>query len=233
MRMLLKPWSELPDFMRNNEVKQYYDNISKKRFSLITKRIFDILMSFVLIILISPILLVLSIWIKIDSDGPVFYRQERVTQYGKTFRIYKFRTMVANADQTGAAVTKKNDSRITKVGSRIRKNRLDELPQLFNVLLGDMSFVGARPEVRKYVNEYTDEMSATLLLPAGITSLASIKFKNEDAILEELISDMKLDQAYLENILPSKMIYNFEYLYRFSIMFDFHLCISTILHVWK
>lgn len=229
MWMLLKAWDELPDFMRNNEVKRYYDNISKKRFSLIAKRIFDIVMSLILIILISPILLVLSIWIKLDSNGPVFYRQERVTQYGKTFRIYKFRTMVVNADQTGAAVTIKNDTRITKVGTRIRKSRLDELPQLFNVITGDMSFVGARPEVRKYVNEYTDEMKATLLLPAGITSLASIKFKNEDDIIDKYANDNYcIDDIYIDKILPKKMKYNLNYLNDLTLSNDIKICIQTI-----
>lgn len=229
MRMLLKPWNELPDFMKNDEVKLYYDNISKKRFSLISKRIFDIIMSSVLIILVSPILLVLSIWIKIDSNGPVFYRQERVTQYGKTFQIYKFRSMIVNADQTGASVTIKNDSRITKVGNRIRKSRLDELPQLFNVLIGDMSFVGARPEVRKYVNEYTEEMNATLLLPAGITSLASIKFKNEDDIINSFLKKgQTIDEIYLKGVLPKKMSYNLDYLYNFGLLHDFWLCLQTV-----
>ena len=160
--MLLRKWKDIPEFMKNEEVRKYYDILNKKRFSLILKRFFDIVMSMILLLILSPIFLVLAIWIKIDSQGPVFYRQERVTQYGKIFRIFKFRTMISNADQIGALVTTQNDTRITKVGEKIRKCRLDEIPQLINILIGDMSFVGTRPEVRKYVDAYTDEMKATL-----------------------------------------------------------------------
>lgn len=141
-------------------------------------------MSLIMIIITSPLLILLSIWIKLDSKGPVFYRQARITQYGEIFHIYKFRTMIVNADKLGTLVTTKNDVRITKVGNKIRKCRLDEIPQLFNVLRGEMSFVGTRPEVKRYVDSYTDEMKATLLLPAGITSVASVKFKNEEDVIE-------------------------------------------------
>ena len=166
--MLLRKWEDIPEFMRNEEVKKYYDILDKKRFNLMLKRFFDIVISVLLFIILSPVFLVLAIWIKTDSSGPIFYRQERVTQYGRTFRIYKFRTMVSNADQIGSLVTTQYDSRITKVGEKIRKCRLDEIPQLINILTGDMSFVGTRPEVQKYVDAYTDEMKATLLLPAGV-----------------------------------------------------------------
>ena len=181
--MLLRKWKDIPEFMKNEEVRKYYDILNKKRFSLILKRFFDIVMSMILLLILSPIFLVLAIWIKIDSQGPVFYRQERVTQYGKIFRIFKFRTMISNADQIGALVTTQNDTRITKVGEKIRKCRLDEIPQLINILIGDMSFVGTRPEVRKYVDAYTDEMKATLLLPAGVTSSASISYRDEDEVI--------------------------------------------------
>ena len=176
---MLKSFDKLPKEFQNKEVRKYYDILKKKRFNLVLKRIFDIVCSVILLILLLPVFLILAIWIKIDSKGPVFYRQERVTKYGKIFRIYKFRTMVTNADKIGSLVTLSNDSRITKVGNKIRKCRLDELPQLINVLKGEMSFVGTRPEVSKYVDKYTKEMMATLLMPAGVTSSASIKYKDD------------------------------------------------------
>ena len=142
-------------------VKKYRENIQKKKVSLFLKLFFDKVLALLLLIPLSPIILGIAIWIKLDSEGPVFYRQERITTYGRTFRIFKFRTMVKDADKMGAAVTQQNDPRISKVGHKLRKVRLDELPQLINVLLGDMSFVGVRPEVAKYVNRYTDEMNAT------------------------------------------------------------------------
>ena len=228
--MLVKEWNELPDFMQVEEVKPYYDILKKKKLQLILKRIFDIVCSSILIILLSPILLILSIWIKLDSKGPVFYRQERITQYGKIFRIFKFRTMVTNADKIGTLVTTQNDSRITKVGNKIRKCRLDELPQVFNIFLGDMSFVGTRPEVQKYVDAYTNEMLATLLLPAGVTSLASIKYRDEDEIIEQKTNEGKtVDQAYIVDVLPEKMKYNLEYINEFNIGRDLSLCVKTVI----
>ena len=166
-------------------VKKYRENIQKKKVSLFLKLFFDKVLALLMLIPLSPIILGIAIWIKLDSEGPVFYRQERITTYGRTFRIFKFRTMVKDADKMGAAVTQQNDPRISKVGHKLRKVRLDELPQLINVLIGDMSFVGVRPEVAKYVNRYTDEMYATLLLPAGITSPASIEYKDEDEVIEK------------------------------------------------
>ena len=171
--------------MQNDAVSGYYDILKKKKAGLAVKRGFDLMISLIMIVILSPILAVLAVVIKVDSKGPVFYRQERVTTGNRTFRIFKFRTMVQNADKIGSLVTVGNDSRITRVGSKIRKCRLDELPQLINIVKGEMSFVGTRPEVRKYVDCYTDEMMATLLLPAGVTSLASIKYKDEDEIMEE------------------------------------------------
>ena len=230
--MLLKKWEDIPEFMKNDEVKRYYDILKNKTISLILKRLFDIIMSLILIIILSPVLLILSIMIKLDSEGPVFYRQERVTQYGRIFRIFKFRTMVTNADKIGALVTTQNDSRITRIGNKIRKCRLDEIPQLFNILLGDMSFVGTRPEVKKYVDAYTDEMKATLLLPAGVTSLASIKFKDEDEVINDFIAlDMAVDEAYIYKVLPQKMVFNLEYLKTFSLWKDIRLCLNTIVDV--
>lgn len=180
---MLKKWDEIPDFMKCEEVKFYYDILLKKKLSIKVKRIFDIaLASFMLIILAVP-MIIISIMIKIDSQGPVFYRQERITAYGKKFRIHKFRTMVNNADKIGTSVTIDEDSRITIVGSKLRSLRIDEIPQLLDVLSGNMSFVGTRPEATKYVEKYTKEMRATLLLPAGITSEASIRYKDEAKLL--------------------------------------------------
>lgn len=226
----MRKWNELPEFMKNEEVKKYYNILQKKKASLMLKRIFDIIVSIFMIILLSPVLIAVSIWIKLDSKGPVFYRQERITQYGRVFRIFKFRTMVTGADKIGTLVTTKNDSRITKVGEKIRKCRLDEIPQLFNILLGDMSFVGTRPEVKKYVDVYTDEMMATLLLPAGVTSLASIQYRDEDEILAKYVDEEhSVDEVYVEKILPDKMKYNLKYLKSFSIVEDIVLCVKTVI----
>lgn len=228
--MLLRKWDDIPEFMRNDEVKKYYDILIEKRFSLMLKRFFDIIMSLLLLIVLLPVFLILAIWIKADSKGTVFYRQERITQYGRTFRIFKFRTMVSNADKIGTLVTTQNDSRITRVGEKIRKCRLDELPQLINILKGDMSFVGTRPEVQKYVDAYTDEMKATLLLPAGVTSLASLKYRDEDEIIsQETDKGKTVDQAYIEDVLPEKMKFNLEYLNNFNILKDVNLCVRTVI----
>ena len=227
--MLLVDWNHLPEFMKKDAVKKYYDALAKKKISLLLKRIFDVVVSMLLIVLLSPVLLVVAVWIKLDSKGPVFYRQERITQYGRTFRIFKFRTMVVNADQVGSLITTHHDPRITKVGQKIRKCRLDEIPQLFNVLKGDMSFVGTRPEVEKYVSAYSDEMVATLLLPAGVTSLASICYRDEDEIIAKYAdSEHSVDEVYIEKILPEKMQYNLEYLKTFGICQDILLCLKTV-----
>ena len=215
-------------------VKKYRENIQKKKVSLFLKLFFDKVLALLLLIPLSPIILGIAIWIKLDSEGPVFYRQERITTYGRTFRIFKFRTMVKDADKMGAAVTQQNDPRISKVGHKLRKVRLDELPQLINVLIGDMCFVGVRPEVAKYVNRYTDEMNATLLLPAGITSPASIEYKDEDEVIEKYKgSGRSIDDIYVEEILPDKMKYNLKYIEEFSIINDIKIMIRTALAVIK
>ena len=215
-------------------VKKYRENIQKKKVSLFLKLFFDKVLALLMLIPLSPIILGIAIWIKLDSEGPVFYRQERITTYGRTFRIFKFRTMVKDADKMGAAVTQQNDPRISKVGHKLRKVRLDELPQLINVLIGDMSFVGVRPEVAKYVNRYTDEMNATLLLPAGITSPASIEYKDEDEVIEKYKgSGRSIDDIYVEEILPDKMKYNLKYIKEFSIINDIKIMIRTALAVIK
>lgn len=223
--MILRSWDKLPENMRNDKVKPYYDALKKHTFGLILKRIFDIIMSLLLIILLSPVMIVIAIWIKCDSKGPVFFRQERVTTYGKVFRIFKFRTMCDHAEEKGTLVTVGEDSRITHVGEKIRHVRLDELPQLFNVIVGDMTFVGTRPEVVKYVNAYSEEMMATLLLPAGITSRASIQYKDEDEILEKA-SDP--DVAYIEEVLPGKMKYNLESIKDFSVFNEIKTMADTL-----
>ena len=177
---------------------------------------------------------IMAILIKVDSKGPVFYRQERVTTYGRIFKIFKFRTMVQNADKIGSLVTLGEDPRITKTGKVIRKFRIDEIPQVINILIGDMSFVGTRPEVKKYVDRYTDEMKATLLMPAGVTSEASIKFKDEDEIISTYISKgEKVDDIYTNRVLPEKMKYNLEYIEKFSIIQDLKIMISTVIAVFK
>ena len=215
-------------------VKKYREEIEKRRVSLFLKLFLDKVLALVLLIPLSPIILVIAIWIKLDSEGPVFYRQERITTYGRPFRIFKFRTMVKDADKLGAAVTEHNDPRISGAGDKLRKVRLDELPQLFNVLLGDMSFVGVRPEVAKYVNRYTDEMNATLLLPAGITSPASIEYKDEDEVIEKFKgTGRSIDDIYIEEVLPDKMKYNLEYIKNFSIINDIKIMIQTALAVIK
>ncbi len=227
--MRLSAWNELPEWMRNEEVRKYHEILKRKRFTLMLKRFFDVVMSLLLLILLSWLFLILAIWIKADSKGSVFYRQERITQYGKRFRIYKFRTMVSDADKIGALVTTANDARITKVGARIRKCRLDEIPQLINVLKGEMSFVGTRPEVEKYVREYSDEMKATLLLPAGVTSLSSIRFKEEDSLIAEYSQTLGIDEAYIKKVLPKKMVLNLDYIRQISFWNDVKICIKTVL----
>ena len=223
--MILRRWDKLPEYMQNDKVRPYYELLKKRTGSLIMKRIFDIIMSLLLLMILSPVFLIVSIWIKLDSKGPVFFRQVRVTTYGKQFRIFKFRTMCENAEKKGSLVTVGNDSRITKVGEKIRHCRLDEIPQLLNVLAGDMTFVGTRPEVVKYVNAYSDEMYATLLLPAGITSVASIQYKDEDEILSKAKDP---DDAYIHEVLPDKMKYNLASIENFSFLNEIKTMANTL-----
>lgn len=227
---MLKNWNELPEYMRTDEVRPYYDLLQKKRLSLFFKRVFDIVVSLIMIILCSPILLIISILIVKDSKGGVFYRQERVTQYGRVFRIFKFRTMVQNADQIGTQVTVSNDSRITKIGSKLRNCRLDELPQLFNIFLGDMTFVGTRPESVHYVKSYTNEMYATLLLPAGVTSEASIEYKDEADLLDQADD---VDSVYINEVLPEKMKYNLNSIKEFSFFKEIATMFRTVFAVLR
>lgn len=230
--MLLKKWEELPAFMQKEEILPYYELLDKRRGQLFVKRLFDIVCSLMLIFILSPVILFISVWIKTDSKGTVFYRQERITQYGKSFWIYKFRTMITDADKLGSAVTIKGDDRITKVGEKIRKYRIDEIPQLFNVVKGEMSFVGTRPEVKKYVDQYTEEMKATLLLPAGITSEASIRFKDEDEIIEKNRKKYRdIDECYIKEVLPKKMKYNLHSIAFFCFARELKIMAETIVKV--
>ncbi len=232
--MTLKKWEELPKEMQNAKVRPYYKRLRKRGLSLKIKRGIDLVGATILIVILSPVMLGLSVAIKLDSKGPVFFRQERITQYGRKYRIFKFRTMVADADKKGPAVTTSGDSRITRMGNLLRKCRLDELPQLFNVFVGDMSFVGTRPEVGKYVDAYTEEMWATLLLPAGITSKTSIVYKDEDEIMEKYISQGEaVDDVYIQRILPDKMKHNLAYLKHFSALGDIGIMIETVFAVLR
>lgn len=223
--MGLRSWEKLPDEMRTEELRPYYDLLSGKRASLIIKRIFDVIMALILLVILAIPMIALAVWIKIDSRGTVIFKQERVTRYGKKFKVWKFRTMVENAEKLGKQVTSDQDARITRAGARLRDHRLDELPQLFNVLFGDMSFVGTRPEVPKFVDAYSPEMLATLLLPAGITSRASVLFKDEDEILKG--SD-DVYSTYLEKVLPKKMELNLESLRKFSCTDDIKTMFLTV-----
>lgn len=226
----MKKWNELPKVMRNDKVKYYYDILLKHEKELKLKRAFDIICSLSMIIILSPVLIVLSVMIKLDSKGPVLFKQIRVTTYGRKFKIWKFRTMVNNADKLGTQVTTKGDARITRMGHLLRKVRLDELPQLFNVLKGDMTFVGTRPEVPKYTAHYTEEMMATFLLPAGVTSRTSIEYKDEEKLLENAEN---ADEVYINEVLPAKMVYNLREIEKFSFLRDISTMIKTVIAVIK
>ena len=231
---MLKKWEDLPENVKNEEIKEYYEILAHRKIHLLLKRMIDIIGSIILLIILFPIILIVAVLIKIDSKGPVFYKQERITKYGRTFKILKFRTMVQNADKIGSLVTIGEDPRITRIGKIIRKFRIDEFPQIINILLGDMSFVGTRPEVKKYVEKYTDKMKATLLMPAGVTSIASIKYKDEDEIISKYLNKgEKVDEIYINRVLPEKMKYNLEYINKFSIFYDIRICIQTVIGVLK
>ena len=226
--MMLKKWEDLPENMKNATVKKYYDLLYKRRLILFFKRLFDVVVAVVALIIMFPVFIILSVVIKLDSKGPVMFRQVRVTQYGREFKIFKFRTMVNNADKIGTQVTTKNDARVTSVGKFLRKSRLDEIPQLFNIILGDMSFVGTRPEVVKYVEQYSDEMLATLLMPAGVTSEASIQYKDEELLLANADD---ADESYVNEVLPEKMKYNLNSIKDFRFIRDIGTMFKTVFAV--
>ncbi len=230
--MLLLPFDRLPREFQCGEVKKYYDILDKKRASLVLKRVMDIFLSLIMIIVLLIPIAVISVIIKLTSKGPVLYKQERVTTCNRHYMIWKFRTMRVGADKEGALITSDNDSRVTGIGNTLRRFRLDELPQVFHVLSGKMSFVGTRPEVPKYVDRYTPEMMATLLMPAGITSLASIRYKDEAVIIGDVSDPDEVDRIYVEKVLPEKMKYNLEYIDRFGIRSDIRLMLSTVKNVF-
>lgn len=225
----MKSFDKLPKQFQCEEVKRYYDILSKKTGSLVLKRITDLIFSVILLVILIIPIMIIAVAVKATSKGSVFYRQVRVTTYGRHFKILKFRTMVENADKIGSLVTTDSDSRVTKVGRFLRKYRLDELPQIFNVLSGSMSVVGTRPEVPKYVEQYKPEYLATLLIPAGITSLASIMYKDEEKLLS---SEQDVDTVYIEKILPEKMKYNLQYTENFGFRSDLKLMLKTVKEVF-
>ena len=225
---MLRKWEDLPDFMRVDEVRPYWEILNKRRGELVLKRCFDLVVALILLVILAIPMGIIAVLIKKDSDGPVFYRQERVTTYGRHFRIHKFRTMVSNADKIGTAVTVGNDSRITKIGAKLRGHRLDELPQVLDVISGDMSFVGTRPEAVKYVERYKPEYNATLLMPAGITSEASIRYKDEDKLLNAADD---VDNVYVEKVLPEKMKWNLESIRRFRFLQEILTMFRTVFAV--
>ena len=226
--MILKTWDSLPDFMRVPEVRPYYDILKKHQISLVLKRVFDVIVSFMMLLVLWPFMLLIAAGIKLDSPGPALFLQERVTTYGKRFKIWKFRTMVNNAEKIGSQVTISDDRRVTKFGRFLRNTRLDEVPQLVNILVGDMSYVGTRPEVVKYVDQYKPEFYATLLLPAGVTSEASIRYKDEYKLLAEAED---VDLTYVEKVLPEKMKWNLESIRRFHFLREILTMFRTVLAV--
>lgn len=226
---MLKKWNDLPEYMRTDAVRPYYDRLNKKRFSLAVKRGFDFMAAVCILFFLLPVLVSISLLVALDSKGGVFFRQERVTQYGRKFMILKFRTMDVNAQKIGGQITLSNDKRVTRAGRILRKYRLDELPQLYNILLGDMSFCGTRPEVPRFVRAYTKEMMATLLLPAGITSEASIRYKDESRLLENA---KDADNVYVSQVLPGKMKYNLQSIKNFSLLGEIGTMVKTVFAVW-
>lgn len=226
----MRRWENLPEAFRTTEARPYYDLLSERQGTLVLKRIFDLVMSFVLIMVLAPVILLLGILIALDSRGPVIFTQKRVGRYGEDFTMFKFRSMRQDAESLGPQISVGRDPRISRVGHVLRKTRLDELPQLLNILLGDMSFVGVRPEVPRYVAKYTPEMWATLLLRPGVTSPASIRYKDEAKILEGAEDP---ESAYVKDVLPQKMVYNYSYLRELSFMGDLKILIETVVAVLR
>ncbi len=199
--------------------------LQQKRLQLILKRVFDIVVSFIGLVILSPLFIILAIVIVSDSKGPVFFKQTRVGRNGVLFKIYKFRTMIEDAEAKGMQLTVGDDSRITNVGAFLRKTKIDELPQLINVLKGEMSFVGPRPEVPKYVELYTEDQRQVLMVRPGITDLASIEYRNESALLATTDNPEKV---YLEEIIPGKLELNRKYIVNMSLAIDMRIIMRTI-----
>lgn len=227
--MLLKPFDRLPESMQTAEIRHYYDIIAKRKLSLLIKQAADFLLAAVLLVILAVPMLVIAVVIKCTSKGPVFFFQERAGRYLRPFRICKFRTMRTDAEQCGGQITVgERDPRITGIGWFLRKYRLDELPQLFNILGGQMSFVGARPEVMRYVACYSGAMSATLLIKPGITGFASVRFKDENALLGR---ESDPEKAYIEHIIPAKMALDLEYVESFGVLTDIKTMLETVREV--
>lgn len=224
--MYVKQFEKLPTAFQKSEIKPYFDYLQTRRGSLIAKRVIDIFVAILVLTVLSPIMLLSALLIKITTKGPLFYLQERVGLYGKPFHIYKFRTMVVNADKIGAQITVgERDPRITRVGRILRTTRIDEFPQMLNVLKGDMTIIGTRPEVPRYVKEYSDEMMASLLMQPGASGVASIAYRYENEMLKDKEDP---EQYYIQTILPDKMRINLDYLKKFSIWQDLWLMLRTV-----
>ena len=204
--------------------------LEKRKPQLMLKRLMDIVISGGALLVLWPVLVLIALAIKIDDPGPVFYRQVRVGKDGKEFRIYKFRTMVVDADKKGLQITVGKDNRITRMGAFLRKTKLDELAQLINVFKGEMSFVGPRPEVPKYVAMYTPYQRQVLLVQPGITDYASIAYRNENDLLEGAEDP---ERMYIDKIMPDKIELNMKYLHEISPLADIRLIFSTIIAVIK
>lgn len=196
------------------------------KFNKIVKRIFDLICSTLGLIILSPVLIIITIRIKMGSDGPVFFKQIRVGENNKEFEILKFRTMVVNAEKLGRQITVGNDNRITKIGAFLRKYKLDELPQLINVFKGEMSLVGPRPEVPRYVKLYNEEQRKVLAVKPGITDLASIRYRDENDLLGEVDNP---DEFYINTIMPDKLALNLEYINKNNVFFDVYIIFKTII----
>jgi lipopolysaccharide/colanic/teichoic acid biosynthesis glycosyltransferase len=196
------------------------------KFNKIVKRIFDLICSTLGLIVLSPVLIIIAIRIKMGSDGPVFFKQIRVGENNKEFEILKFRTMVVNAEKLGRQITVGNDNRITKIGAFLRKYKLDELPQLINVFKGEMSLVGPRPEVPRYVKLYNEEQRLVLKVKPGITDLASIRYRDENDLLGGVENP---DEFYINTIMPDKLDLNLEYINKNNIFFDIYIIFKTII----
>ena len=219
----MKSWDKLPSFLKKEDVKPYYDHLKKKGFYRFLKRSFDIFASFILLGLLFLPSIIIGLIISLTSKGGPFFLQRRVGRYGKPFKIFKFRTMKKDSEGN-QHITHKNDQRITKVGKFLRKTHLDEFPQLLNVIAGQMSFIGTRPEVQQFVDLYQDEWRATLLMRPGITSTASYSFDDEAKVL----SEGDADKIYLEVVLPQKMAANLEDIAKVSFKRDIKILFKTV-----
>ncbi len=223
----MRAFDTLPEFLKTEAVRPYFDMIKRRAAARFFKRVFDITVAAFLTLLLLPLMFFIAVIIKCETSGPSIYKSRRMTRFGRPFDMYKFRTMKWGGK--GSALTLPDDGRVTRIGKFLRPIRLDELPQLFNLLKGDMSFVGPRPEDEKFVEAYTGEMPATLLMPAGITSAASIKFRNEDKLLKKYMREgYDPDEAYIKFILPEKTKLNLEYIKNFGFFSDIAICIKTV-----